>query len=97
MLNNCSIFLIFLVCGCSQIQPKQIYATPPEILMQPPQELQLLNLSNSPRNPNEVSSTVKLSTVINTVTENYSSYHQVAEQLKALQNWIKQQRDLNNG
>lgn len=97
MLNNCLIFLIFLVCGCSQIQPKQIYPTPPEILMQPPQELQLLNLSNSPRYPNEVSSTVKLSTVINTVTENYSSYHQVAEQLKALQNWIKQQRDLNNG
>lgn len=55
------------------------------------------NLSNSPRYPNEVSSTVKLSTVINTVTENYSSYHQVSEQLKALQNWIKQQRDLNNG
>jgi signal peptidase I len=55
------------------------------------------NLSNAPRNPDEISSTVKLSTVINTVTENYSSYHQVAEQLKALQNWIKQQRGLNNG
>lgn len=55
------------------------------------------NLSNAPRNPDEVSSTVKLSTVINTVTENYGTYHQVAEQLKALQDWIKQQKDLNNG
>lgn len=54
-------------------------------------------LPNAPRSLNEVSTTVKLSGVITTVAENYGKYHQVAEQLKSLQDWIKQQKELSNG
>jgi Ca2+/Na+ antiporter len=55
------------------------------------------SLSDAPRYPNEVSPSVKLSTVTTTVTENYETYHKVAEQLRMLQEWINKQKDLNNG
>lgn len=42
-------------------------------------------------------SAFKLSDVARTVTINYSSYHQLSEQLKALQDWIKQQEKIYNG
>ena len=54
-------------------------------------------LSNAPRNLNEVSTTVKLSTIATTVSENYGTYYQVAEQLKALQEWVQEQKDLDSG
>ena len=41
-------------------------------------------------------STVKISGVATTVTENYTTYHQVAEQLKSLQEWIKLQHSIYN-
>jgi len=41
-------------------------------------------------------STVKISGVATTVTENYTTYHQVAEQLKSLQEWIKLQQSIYN-
>lgn len=41
-------------------------------------------------------SDVKLSGVTTTVTENYTTYHKVAEQLKALQNWVKEQQQIYN-
>lgn len=41
-------------------------------------------------------SEVKLSGVATTVTENYTTYHQVAEQLKSLQEWIKLQQFIYN-
>jgi hypothetical protein len=53
-------------------------------------------IPDSTRNPDEVSTTVKLSTVANTVAINYNTYHKVVEQLKALQDWIIKQKDLNN-
>jgi len=37
-------------------------------------------------------STVKISGVAETVIVNYTTYHQVAEQLKSLQEWIKEQQ-----
>ena len=46
---------------------------------------------------NEDSSDVKLSTVAETVSQNYGTYYQVVEQLKALQSWIRKQKDLDNG
>ena len=46
---------------------------------------------------NEDSSDVKLSTVAETVSENYGTYYQVVEQLKSLQDWIRKQKELNNG
>lgn len=46
---------------------------------------------------NEDSSDVKLSTVAETVSQNYGTYYQVVEQLKALQSWIRKQKDLANG
>ena len=52
---------------------------------------------NSTGNFNEESTDVKLSTVATTITENYGTYYQVAEQLKSLQDWIKQQKDLDDG
>ena len=52
---------------------------------------------NSTRNSNEESTDVKLSTIATTITENYGIYYQVAEQLKSLQDWIKQQKELDDG
>ena len=46
---------------------------------------------------NEDSSEIKLSTVASTVSQNYGTYYQVVEQLKALQSWIRKQKDLDNG
>jgi hypothetical protein len=46
---------------------------------------------------NENPSDVKLSTVAETVSQNYGTYYQVVEQLKALQSWIRKQKDLDNG
>lgn len=42
-------------------------------------------------------SAVRLSDVARTVTINYSNYHQLSEQLKALQDWIRQQEKIYNG
>jgi hypothetical protein len=39
-------------------------------------------------------SSVKLSDVAETVTINYTTYHKVAEQLKSLQTWIKEQQQI---
>jgi hypothetical protein len=41
-------------------------------------------------------SEVKISGVATTVTDNYTTYHQVAEQLKSLQEWIKLQQSIYN-
>jgi hypothetical protein len=41
-------------------------------------------------------SEVKISGVATTVVENYTTYHQVAEQLKSLQEWIKLQQSIYN-
>lgn len=49
------------------------------------------------RGVDETASGVKLSEVAKTVTLNYNSYHQLTEQLKALQDWVKQQEKIYNG
>ena len=54
-------------------------------------------IPDTTRDVNETASDVKLSTVATTITENYGTYYQVAEQLKYLQDWIKQQKDLDDG
>jgi hypothetical protein len=54
-------------------------------------------ISNSTGSSNEESTDVKLSTIATTVSENYGTYYQVVEQLKSLQDWIKQQKDLDDG
>jgi len=45
---------------------------------------------------NASASDVKISEVAGTVIENYTTYYQLAEQLKALQDWIKQQQTIYN-
>jgi hypothetical protein len=42
-------------------------------------------------------SSVKLSTIGETVTINYNNYHQLSERLKALQDWVAQQEKIYNG
>jgi len=44
------------------------------------------------RTPNAGTSDIKISEVAGTVVENYTTYYQLAEQLKALQDWIKEQQ-----
>ena len=51
---------------------------------------------DSTRVPNAGASDVKISEVAGTVIENYTTYYQLAEQLKALQDWIKQQQTIYN-
>ena len=48
------------------------------------------------RKVDATTSTVKISGVAETVTDNYTTYHQVAEQLKSLQEWIKLQQSIYN-
>ena len=52
---------------------------------------------DSTRGVDEGASKVKLSGVAETVTTNYTTYHQVAEQLKSLQEWVKEQKRIYNG
>jgi len=54
-------------------------------------------IPNTTRDVNEEASDVKLSTLAETITENHGTYYQVAEQLKSLQDWITQQKDLDDG
>jgi hypothetical protein len=51
---------------------------------------------DSTRGVDEGASKVKLSGIAETVTTNYTTYHQVSEQLKALQEWVKQQQSIYN-
>ena len=51
---------------------------------------------DSTRSIDAGTSEVKLSDVATTVTENYTTYHKVAEQLKSLQEWIKLQQFIYN-
>lgn len=41
---------------------------------------------------NESASDVKISEVAGTVIANYTTYYQIAEQLKALQDWVREQQ-----
>ena len=50
----------------------------------------------STREANDSSSGVKISEVAGTVTENYTEYHKLKEQLTALQEWIKEQVKIYN-
>jgi len=52
---------------------------------------------NTSRTANEEASNVKLSEVVSTVSQNYGTYYQVSEQLKSLQEWIGNQKDLSDG
>jgi hypothetical protein len=45
------------------------------------------------RDPDEGTSKVKISGVAETVIDNYTTYYQVSEQLKALQQWVKEQQN----
>jgi len=51
---------------------------------------------NSSRGVDEGASSVKLSGVANTVTENYTLYHQVSQQLNSLQEWVREQQSIYN-
>lgn len=48
------------------------------------------------RSTNEGTSSVKISGVAETVAENYTTYHQVAQQLRSLQEWIREQQKVFN-
>lgn len=90
-----------LISGCSTVVPvKQKFPTPPEILMKEPKDLNTIGQTKIPdttRDFNETTSNVKLSTVATTISENYGTYYQVVEQLKALQDWINKQKELSDG
>ena len=51
---------------------------------------------DSTRGVDEGASKVKLSGIAETVTTNYTTYYQVSEQLKALQQWVKEQQSVYN-
>jgi hypothetical protein len=51
---------------------------------------------DSTRGVDEGASKVKLSGIAETVTTNYTTYYQVSEQLKALQEWVKEQQSIFN-
>jgi hypothetical protein len=53
-------------------------------------------IPNTPREFNEKSSGVELSTVGKTVAGNYTTCNEVREQLRSLQDWVKEQEKLYN-
>jgi hypothetical protein len=52
-------------------------------------------ISESSSATDGASSGVALSTVENTIIDNYGLYHKVAEELSALQEWVSKQKELN--
>jgi hypothetical protein len=54
-------------------------------------------IPDTSRTVDDTASTIKLSTVIETVSGNYTIYYETAEQLKALQDWVRQQEKIYNG
>jgi len=52
-------------------------------------------ISESSSATDGASSGVALSTVENTIIDNYELYHKVAEELSALQEWVSKQKELN--
>lgn len=53
-------------------------------------------IPNATRDANEGASAVKISGVAATVTENYTTYYQISEQLKSLQEWVREQQKVFN-
>jgi len=53
------------------------------------------SISSTTKGTDGTASGVELSAAEKTIVENYELYHRVAEQLKALQQWIKDQQELN--
>lgn len=49
-------------------------------------------IPDTTRTPNAGTSDVKISEVTGTVIENYTTYYKLAEQLKSLQEWVKEQQ-----
>lgn len=70
--------------GCSTPQPVPVVVlpTPPAMLMAPPEQLERLPDSNEP---------VGLIETLTSVARNYRTYHMVAERLRALQAWVREQ------
>ena len=75
---------LVLLSACTTTPLRIPFPTPPDQLMVPPTDLQVLPESN-----------VELSDAEKIIAENYGTYHLTADQLKALQNWVKQQKELN--
>lgn len=74
--------------GCHTITPQpEQFPQPPTVLMQPPATLKPL--------PGDPGTPVPARQAAQTVAENYGLYHEVAEQLRALQAWILGQQSVN--
>lgn len=74
-----------LVCaGCSTPQPAPavVLPSPPARLMEPAPDLERLPDSPEP---------IGLVETLTSVTRNYRAYHLVAERLRALQAWVREQ------
>jgi len=53
------------------------------------------SISSTTKRTDGTASGIELSAAEKTIVENYELYHRVAEQLKALQEWIREQQQLN--
>jgi len=53
------------------------------------------SISSTTKRTDGAASGIELSAAEKTIVENYELYHRVAEQLKALQEWIREQQQLN--
>jgi hypothetical protein len=79
-----TILACLLASGCSTI-PQQVAVFPqaPQELLQPPPPLQKL--------PGDAGTPINLGDATTTIVTNYGQYYQIAEELLALQDWVKQQ------
>lgn len=92
-----SYFLIIALTGCVSIPPiKYSFPDVPETLMTAPRPLVTVIQSKEDVTINDnTPSEFKLSQILKIITENYKASNLNNEQLRILQDWIRQQKLLN--
>lgn len=73
---------LVLLTGCMSVPVTQNFPKAPDALMTAPPELK------------EVAAGASASTVFETVIENYGTYYEVANRLKAWQKWYEEQKKI---
>ena len=86
--------LLMALSSCSTLPQKMKFPTPPELLMQRPEKMELIQTKSD--GPIDSDSTLKLSELTQAIVENYNKYHLLEQQLKSLQEWITEQEKIHN-
>ena len=89
--------LTLMIVGCAGPNVKTSFPDLPDRLMTTPSELQVIdeNSIDSISISDKSDSDVQLSTLIETVSKNYTTSNRIRQQLLDLQLWIRTQKSIN--